>query len=252
MSPTVATLRFTGFGAISGLTCLVGCGDADTGGDKFYNSQSQTLGINAKKQQPTCDLNWNGNVWVDIGDCKSGAIQILSHPNQRNDQLSTKVTVDPKDCFTEVAFEFRYGGNPSGWTVNIGDSECNNGYGGDCSRQSNDAEFFVLDDSAFVYANDLNPGPFFEQYSVIKPGSTNTVTVLNQKIKMAFAGMSPLSLRSRDELFALNGQADSEGPVNYDIYASFNQVIDGGGRTGTGVDAVRIILGGWKSDCTPR
>jgi hypothetical protein len=43
-------------------------------------------------------------------------------------------------------------------------------------------------------------------------------------------------------LFALNGQADFEGPVNHDIYAAFNRVISDTSRVGTGVGSVTIDL----------
>ena len=43
-------------------------------------------------------------------------------------------------------------------------------------------------------------------------------------------------------LFALAGQPDSEGPVNYDIDAAFNKVIAGDYRFGTGVGQVTVTL----------
>ena len=51
-------------------------------------------------------------------------------------------------------------------------------------------------------------------------------------------------------LFALAGQSDSEGPVNYDIYAAFNKVIAGDYRFGTGVGQVTVTLGS-VGDTTP-
>lgn len=44
-------------------------------------------------------------------------------------------------------------------------------------------------------------------------------------------------------LYALNGQPDTEGPVNYDIYAAFNRVVTGrSDRNGTGVSIVSVSL----------
>ena len=43
-------------------------------------------------------------------------------------------------------------------------------------------------------------------------------------------------------LFALNGQADNDGPINYDVFAAFNRVVDGNYRNGEGLSAVTIRL----------
>ncbi len=43
-------------------------------------------------------------------------------------------------------------------------------------------------------------------------------------------------------LFALDGQADTEGPVNYDVYAGFNRTVGNNLRTGTGVTKVILRL----------
>ncbi|MEZ4717116.1 MAG: hypothetical protein R2851_13675 [Caldilineaceae bacterium] len=44
-------------------------------------------------------------------------------------------------------------------------------------------------------------------------------------------------------LFALDGQSDREGPVNFDIYAAFNRNITGD-RLGVGVRNVTVTLFG--------
>ena len=44
-------------------------------------------------------------------------------------------------------------------------------------------------------------------------------------------------------LYSLNGQADTEEPVNYDILAAFNRVIAGNYRSGSGVGEATIRLG---------
>ena len=43
-------------------------------------------------------------------------------------------------------------------------------------------------------------------------------------------------------LFALDGQSDSEGPVNYDIFAAFNRAVASASRIGSGVGEVTVCL----------
>ena len=45
-----------------------------------------------------------------------------------------------------------------------------------------------------------------------------------------------------DHLYCLDGQPDSEGPVNYDVYAAFNRTIGAAWRNGSGVTKVTVIL----------
>jgi hypothetical protein len=45
-----------------------------------------------------------------------------------------------------------------------------------------------------------------------------------------------------EHLFALGGQPDSEGPVNYEIFAGFNRTIYKASRSGHGLGYVRIFL----------
>ena len=68
------------------------------------------------------------------------------------------------------------------------------------------------------------------------------LTVSNERIRYKSQHF-PISGEIRSPwLYALNGQPDTEGPVNYDIFASFNRVIAGNYRSGSGVGEVKVCL----------
>ncbi len=153
--------------------------------------------------------------------------------------------------FDVAEFQVEYDGMPTDWTVNIGDSRTNNGFGGDGGTQSNDAEAQILDDTLSVYANDTIGPPEVNRLLVNLPGFASEDSTVNFEVSDQFLEWDNNSDTSGNLnspfLYALNGQPDSEGPINYDIFAAFNRVIAGGtspsaGRIGSGVDTVTITL----------
>jgi hypothetical protein len=135
-----------------------------------------------------------------------------------------------------IVYELTFGDNPTGWLINIGNSITNNGYGGDSGSQSNDSELQIVNGTMCVYCNDYGSGRllFSEQNCATPNGkirieiSDNTVTYYNYQTKITKTWTSPY-------IFALNGQSDDAGPVNYVIYTGINRVIDGEYRSGNGV-----------------
>lgn len=133
--------------------------------------------------------------------------------------------------------------------VNIGDSRTNNGGSGDAATQSNDAELNIgrvegdVKD-LFIFGNDDSfPSNELGFVSNFVPGANSVInfTVKNEFLawnnNQGFSG----SLNS-PFLFALDGQPDSEGSINYDIFASFNRVISSRSRFGSGVSEVTVCL----------
>ena len=105
--------------------------------------------------------------------------------------------------------------------------------------QSNDAEMQILNTSLNVYGNDPTPVAvknILNVNNVVGAGSRILLDVRNN-----FLGFGSGDLRSVN-LYALAGQPDTEGPVNYDVYAAFNRVIQNNARSGTGVTQVTITL----------
>lgn len=172
-----------------------------------------------------------------------------------------KITLDPNYLFTQAIFDIKYDARPNGMTVNIGDSATNNGHGGDGSTQNNDAEMQIgvtptdpsisaaLRNDMIVYGNDYfhNGNPLLEVSDIVTANNTTStaklvsLVVSNQYLQWNNNnGVS--GFMNSPFLYALAGQADGEGPVNYDIFAGFNRSIGSPDRWGTGVSEVTITL----------
>ncbi|SHJ42559.1 hypothetical protein SAMN02745163_01935 [Clostridium cavendishii DSM 21758] len=144
--------------------------------------------------------------------------------------------------FTKASYEFAFGANPTGFLVNIGDSSTNNGYGGDAGTQSNDSELQIENGTLSIYASDAGGGKLLFSEPNCAPANgririeiyNNTVTYFNYTTGVVKTWTSPY-------IFALNGQADSEGPINYKVYTATNNVISGG-RPGSGVISSNVVV----------
>ena len=149
-------------------------------------------------------------------------------------------------------FRISYDAAPAGLSVNIGDSATNNGGGGDAGTQSNDAELQIgslLSNPAatwptlVLFGNDASPEPGHLQGEVGGFAGTASdvfLTIGNRYVAWN-NGLGLSGSITSDHQFALDGQADSEGAVNYDFFAGFNRSVDGG-RFGHGVAQVTVCL----------
>ncbi|MBW4519623.1 MAG: hypothetical protein KME16_07970 [Scytolyngbya sp. HA4215-MV1] len=191
-------------------------------------------------------------------------IQIIDPPSDSNGDgwfetvLKIKNVNNPAVAHAprKVKFLITYTDTPFGLTVNIGDSETNDGFSGDGATQSNDAEIQIgnLPDpffsdtfpNLFVYGRDgtvekLGQAQLEQVYDVASKNATTVLTVSNQGLDYVHNDTVSGAIRS-SQLFALNGQPDTEGPVNYDIYAAFNRSIGSAFRSGKGVAQVQVCL----------
>jgi len=161
---------------------------------------------------------------------------------------------DPRigNPYNQADFRVEYAAPPTGMSVNIGDSRTNNGFGGDGATQSNDAEINIGASplggnirDLYIFGKDGTPtsGGLLSQIPnfVGNAGLVANLTVRDQFFAWNDNQGSAGSLLS-PYLYALNGQPDGEGPVNYNIYASFNESISGISRPGTGVGRVTVTL----------
>lgn len=150
-------------------------------------------------------------------------------------------------------FRITYDGVPTGLSVNIGDSRSNNGGSGDSGTQSNDAELQVgallgSPPSEFrrlqVLGNDNTPpgGKVVADVANFADQVSDEYITVGDGYAAWDDGRGGRGSAHSPYLFALNGQADSEGSVNYDIYAAFNRVIDGNYRIGAGVGQLTVCL----------
>ncbi len=155
-----------------------------------------------------------------------------------------RITLDPQTTgYTRARFQVHYNQPSVGYSVHIGDSISSNGDAGDYGDQSNDAEMQVVDSTLSVFANDYQRKTEADRLlrkwdGVAGPGHDLIFEIADNRVKVEGQGTveSPY-------LFALNGQWDDEGPVNFDIYAAFNRNITGD-RRGIGVERVAITLFG--------
>lgn len=192
----------------------------------------------AARDTLTCTLDLSGG----SHDCQTlEAIRFDSSLSQR--RLRLQINLDPAQ-YSAVAFEITYVGNPTGWTVNIGDSLSNAGSGGDAGHQSNNAELSINEGDLSIYGNEQTPGTsalLFHAGQFVRANSTVTIEVTNQTVRWGYDSLSQQI--SSAYLYALNGQPDSRGLSNNTIYASFNRVIDNNKvRNGSGVSRIVIKL----------
>ena len=171
---------------------------------------------------------------------------IVSPTDSNNDSyLETVLQINLNDLannnpFDIAHFKVNYDSTPTGFSVNIGDSITNNGYGGDSSTQSNDAEIQIFNNNLTVFASDTGGSrQLANKVNFASSNSTVKLTVGNE----LFVGNGNSSVNLSDPaLYALNGQSDTQGTVNYNIYAAFNRVIDTNSRIGSGAKSVTITL----------
>lgn len=168
-------------------------------------------------------------------NCPGSGVTILA---ESNGQLLLKLTV-PAGSTAHITAT--YNQVPTGFTVNIGDSATNDGGGGDSGTQSNDAEMQVLGQAMSVFGHDGTATyPVLTVPSTaLASNSTATFDISDRTLCWSFG---TYTCATSDSLYALNGQPDSQGPVNYDIYAAFNRVIAGTYRTGTGVSSITVLI----------
>jgi hypothetical protein len=189
-------------------------------------------------------------------------IDFIVYPEDSNSdgwyETVVKLTVnDPHNASSPeaVGFHITYDGDPLGISVNIGDSISNDGFAGDYSHQSNDAELQIGNqktltdpkpsDDLLVYGKDgteqaRGTQTIAQADGFVKKNETVSFIIANEYISY-LNDAYPISGEVQSEwLYALKNQTDSQGSVNFDIYAAFNRVIHSDNRMGSGVGQVII------------
>jgi hypothetical protein len=198
-------------------------------------------------------------VFVSTIDLQNGSTTLPENPFlsyvqeptlNRYDAYDTvlKLNFAPENQIDIAKFLIEYDGSPIGYTVNIGDSRTNDGNKGDYSpHQSNDAEMQIVNNNMTIFSNDYAPEELRKVGYINDLVTENSVVSLY--VKDQFLGWSEGLSTFTDSnfvtspyLYALDGQSDLEGPINYDIYAAFNSVIYGNSRPGAGVSKVTICM----------
>ena len=214
-----------------------------------FNTKAQAIDINSEVAIASCTFNTSPNATNTCSVSADGLIGMVGSSTMS--APVAKVTFDPAKKITKAVFDITYEKTPTGWTVDIGDSDTNDGWAGDASTSSNDAEVQIKDSTFSVYGNDSSlPTETLDGHRKIKDvsdlnlaGNTVSITISNNHLGYSFPGSSTASGSIDGHyLYALASQEDTQGPVNNDIYAAFNRVVNGDYRNGTGVTSVTITL----------
>ncbi|HEY0738470.1 MAG TPA: hypothetical protein VGD69_26360 [Herpetosiphonaceae bacterium] len=199
-------------------------------------TNSQDVGI----QSVSCYIDLFNNTH----NCPIGsAISFVSAPS--GGKTVVKLTLNPFTTgYNKAAFDIYYGSTPVGWSVNIGDSITNDGGGGDAATQSNDSETQIVNSTLTLHGNQAISGSsLYTTSGAASAGNTTRLEVFNQQLNVYVPGNPGGVGIGSIYTYALAGQYDSEGSVNYDIYAAFNRTVAyRADRLGSGVTSVGVTL----------
>jgi hypothetical protein len=174
-----------------------------------------------------------------------------------------RINLDPAGGCSCAVFVVTFEERPSGFTVDIGDSPTNDGWGGDAGTTRWSAEANVEGDTVSIFSD--STGRKVDKLLTLRlpalAGRTLSLKVCDESFSAELEKLpsepqslvADMSFLTFQHLFALGGQAisgDPDGPrvVDYNLYAAFNRVIHvrGGspakGRTGKGVKRAEIYL----------
>ncbi|XP_069134617.1 uncharacterized protein [Argopecten irradians] len=183
----------------------------------------------------------------DSGDSTEGKRKEKEQCNRQivfkaNFEKSTCGCQLPPDCGRKMLrIDMKISNFRNGYLFNMGDSISNNAWGGDSNHQENDAEFFGINNSFFLFKGDkcLSNSTWATTYpNILTAGLPDQVTVFISNEHIRFRtnfGVLDEEVCHRC-LYALGGQSDSSiDGVNEDVYVSFNRVILNSVRDGFGV-----------------
>lgn len=168
----------------------------------------------------------------------------LAVPSNRRCNLQgvLKLTFGPKTGRrAEINLEYEV---PQGWTFHAADSATNDGYAGDGSTQSNDAEVHVTGSTIFFYGRDNVAaggtwGQLHRNNAYVNNRGRITINVSDGKVTAD--NMSESIYVQSYRTVALSGQPDTQGAVNTDLYIGLNRVVRGRrDRTGSGLCRVYL------------
>ncbi len=150
-----------------------------------------------------------------------------------------RVTI-PEGC-SQANVWIEYEGTPIGWTLNVGDSDGNNGFGGDAGEPDSEAELQILDETLSVYSSAIGPGivDLLTQEDMGLTDGALEIVVRDQYLSWG-QPFSSLDTTNSGLLFALP-DAGAETEDQNTFYIGVNRVVSGpGDRTGCGVRRVLV------------
>lgn len=208
----------------------------------------ETISTCQAPKEPICEFDLSSN--------SLSCTELEGISKSINDSSVLKTTIDNSKGAYGVKYKLQIDDfRPMGWIFNIGDSSGNNGWGGDQGNiQSNNAEIQLNNGLLSIFRNDYGvfdaKKPHLAHNKLINTDDIISgeiqIEILNNKINYKLVNKEGVIIENETiedkHLFALDGQNDNKGEVNYDIFASFNRTIADSTRTGSGVKNVSIYL----------
>ena len=200
-----------------------------------------------------------GQVFPSIPSEDETFIKILDGPTRSTSTSGpcdgqVVVMLDFSGPFKKAKFELFYGSEPRLWTMSIADSPNSYGFGANHRYSSNCAEAQIFNRQFRLYSNTL-PDFRYETMDghtlmevvddVVQSGANLTVEAADEMVSWRVHEINQTFPNERIRskyLFTLSGQRTIYGPVENQIYASFNRVPFGRFHNGSGVCKVRITF----------
>jgi hypothetical protein len=162
---------------------------------------------------------------------------------------------DPRRGCGCAVFRITYEGKPTGYTVNIGDSPTNDGYGGDAWSSRFDAEILVARSDLDAFGAERQDSPaetrIFGLHGLPLADRVLELEICDQSVRFALDELDGFfNTFTSSELIAIRAAAQEDDGAAADsrIYAGFNRVIHrrsgrpSHDRFGSGVRRVEISL----------
>lgn len=198
------------------------------------------------------DEAWKGHLTFELPDRFVDADANGWH------EVVLQLDLDPKRGCGCAVFRVTYEGEPAGYTVNIGDSPTNDGFGGDAWTTRFDAEILVLQSDLEAFGADRRGSPaetrIFGLRRLPLAGRVLELEICDQSVRFAVDPLNGFfnTYVSRD-LIAIRGTKGAGGDAGESgadarIYAAFNRVIHrragrpSHARFGSGVRRVEVSL----------
>ncbi|MCP4664109.1 MAG: hypothetical protein GY856_52665 [bacterium] len=175
-------------------------------------------------------------------DLTGGAVTVLSPPQNNNEcadgsQMAVLEIDIPDEC-TQANILVEYEGEPEGWSLGLGDSPTNNGFGGDSGTTPNNAELQILEQQLAVYNAASVPEEVDRlviQDLALTDGAIR-LTVGDQAVGWG-QPRAALQTSGLNRLFAIPDLDSADGSS---VYLGLNRVVLNDSRRGCGVRRVLV------------
>lgn len=132
--------------------------------------------------------------------------------------------------------------DPEGWTLHVGDSPSNNGFGGDAAQFTNDAELQIVDTDIIVYGSDRSvdsPDHVREYPATFSATGCAQIDLLIGDGTL-FIGPACVEEENPD-LFRLDAD-DREGESDRRWFVGMNRTYASSGRAGSGLRQLGVCI----------